>query len=296
VSLLTATQGTPNRVFALLRLLREAGEALPADVIAGWLVPRNTIGREEVSRPKEALEQTLSAARSLCLISDGTPVSAMVEVPNAIEGFADLAHHQLCSLPGDDANALVLKVYAWFVIRAERESASLHRPDREALVAEIDGAFPRSENEEAKTFNTTKFRPWVRWVSFLGLGTELPNTPFFPYPVERLLRELRMIATDQGFDRDLDFRAVQSEISKRMPYLDEGEVFLEMSRRMGLRTRTLSRVLSTALRELHQEGQIQLTALGDSAERVAFAPDPIDQTGLPGANRIRILGEVQRAI
>jgi hypothetical protein len=69
-----------------------------------------------------------------------------------------------------------------------------------------------------------------------------------------------------------------------------------MSQRIGFRTRTLSRVLSNVLRDLHQEGQIQLTALGDSAERVPFAPDPVDQTGLPGANRIRIFGEVQRAL
>ena len=296
MSLLTATQGTPNRVYALLRLLREAGEALPADAIAGWLVPRYTIGREEAIRPKEALEQTISAARSLCLVSDGSPVSSTVDVPDTIEEFADLAHRQLCALPESDANAVVLKVYAWFVIRAERDPASLHRPDREALVAEIDGAFPRSEGEDAKTFNPTKFKPWARWVSFLGMGSDLPNAPFFPYPAERVLRELRAIAIERGFDCDLDFREVQQELSKRISYLDGGEIFLELSQRIGLRTRTLSRVLSSALRDLHQEGQIQLTALGDSADRVPFAPDPVDQTGLPGANRIRICGEVHRAI
>ncbi len=296
MSLLTATQGTPGRVYALLRLLHEAGEALPSEAIAGWLVPRNILGRDEVSRPKEALEQTISAARSLRLISDGSPVSPTFSVPGTIEAFADLAHRQLCALPDDDANSVLLKVYAWFVIRAEQDPGSLYRPGREALVAEIDGAFPRSEGEEARTFNSTKFAPWARWVSFLGLGSELPNTPFFPYPAERVLRELRAIGAEQGFDTDLDFREVRNQLSKRISYLDGGEFFLEMSRRIGFRTRTLSRVLSNVLRDLHQEGQIQLTALGDSAERVQFAPDPVDQTGLPGANRIRIVGEVQRAV
>lgn len=296
MSLLTATQGTPGRVYALLRLLHEAGEALPTDTIAGWLVPRNLTGREEVTRPKEALEQTISAARSLCLISDSSPVSLSVTVPDTIEDFTDLAHHQLCALPADDANAVVLKVYAWFVIRVEQDPASLYRPGREALVAEIDGAFPRSEGEDAKTFNSTKFAPWGRWVSFLGLGSELPNAPFFPYPAERVLRELRAIAAERGFDSDLDFREVRDQLSGRMSYLDGGSIFGEMSQRVGFRSRTLSRVLSNVLRDLHQEGQIQLTALGDSAERVPFAPDPVDQTGLPGANRIRIVGEVKRAL
>jgi hypothetical protein len=279
-----------------VRLLHEAGEALPTDTIAGWLVPRNIIGRDEVVRPKEALEQTISAARSLRLISENSPVSPTVPVPDAIEGFADVAHRQLCALPNDDANIVVLKVYAWFVIRADQDPGSLYRPGREALAAEIDGAFPRSEGEEARTFNSTKFAPWARWVSFLGLGSELPNAPFFPYPAERVLRELRAIAAVDGFDTDLDFRDVRNQLSRRMSYLDGGEIFGEMSQRLGLRTRTLSRVLSSVLRDLHQEGQIQLTALGDSAERVPFAPDPMDQTGLPGANRIRIVGEVQHAL
>jgi len=47
--------------------------------------------------------------------------------------------------------------------------------------------------------------------------------------------------------------------------------------------------------ELHQEGEIRLIALGDSADRVQFAPDPNDLTGLPGANRIRIFEEASRA-
>ena len=57
MSLLTATQGTPGRVYALLRLLHEAGEPLSAEAIAGWLVPRNTVGKDEISRPKEACTQ-----------------------------------------------------------------------------------------------------------------------------------------------------------------------------------------------------------------------------------------------
>ena len=296
MSLLTATQGTPGRVYALLRLLHEAGEPLPAETIAGWLAPHYAAGKE-VARPKDAaLEQTISAARSLCLISDGAPVSLTVTVPGTIEDFTDLAHRQLCALPGNDANAVVLKVYAWFVIRAELYPGSLYRPGREALAAEIDKAFLRSEGEDAKTFNDTKIKPWVRWVSFLGLGAELPNAPFFPYPAERVLRELRAIAIERGFDCELDFREVRDQLAIRMSYLDGGEFFREMSQRIGFRARTLSRVLSNVLRDLHQEGHIQLTALGDSAERVQFAPDPVDQTGLPGANRIRIVGEVQRAV
>jgi len=296
MSLLTATQGTPNRVFGLLRLLSEAGTPLSVETIAGWLVPENTIGNNEVVRPKEGLEQTLSAARSLRLLSDGSPVTATAEVPNTIQAFADLAHQHLCDLPATDANAVVLKVYAWFVLREDRDAASLHRRERDGLASEIDGAFPRAKDEDPKAFNSTKIAPWVRWVSFLGLGMELPNTIFFPYPAERVLRELRRIAADAGFDRDMDFREVQKELSKRAPYLDHGDVFLEMSDRTGWRPRTLSRVLSGALRELHQEGEIRLIALGDSADRVQFAPDPNDLTGLPGANRIRVFEEASRAV
>ena len=296
VSLLTATSGSPNRVYALLRLLHSADAPLTVDDITGWLNPRNLVGGSEVYRPKEGLDQTLSAARSLRLISEGAPVSPIVSVPDTIEAFADVAHRQLCSLPADDANVVVLRVYAWFLIRSDQNPSSLYRPGREALVAEIDGAFPRSDGGEAKIFNSTKLAPWVRWVTFLGMGSELPNTPFYPHPAERVLRELRAIAAESDFDRDLDFREVQSLLSARMPYLDGGEYFLEMSQRVGFRGRFMSRVLSNVLRDLHEERQIQLIALGDSADRVPFAPDPMDRTGLPGANRIRIIKEVQHAL
>jgi hypothetical protein len=296
MSLLTDTQGTPNRVYALLRLLDEAGAPLPLETVAGWLVPRNRTENDEVPRPKDALGQTLGAARSLDLIADGAPITLKVKTPPTIGEFADLAHRQLCSLNEADANGVILRVYAWFVLRADREAAGLHRVGREELVAEIDGVFSRVEESEARTFNTTKLAPWVRWVSFLGLGTDLPNTPFFPSPVERVRRELRGIAQEMGFDRSLDFREVQGELSKRMPYLDGGELFSEMAERVGWKSRTVSRILSSSVRDLHLEGEIKLTALGDSAKRVAFPTDPNDLTGLTGADTIQILEGVPDAV
>jgi hypothetical protein len=296
MSLLTDTQGSPNRVFGLLRLLSEAGAPLPLETVTCWLTPRNKIGNAEVPRPKDAFGQTLGAARSLNLIEDGTPITLKVEVPSTIQEFADLVHRHLSNSTDEDANSVVLKVYAWFVLRADRHAAGLHRTVRDELVAEIDRAFSRPDDQEARTFNTTKLAPWVRWVSFLGLGMELPSTPFFPSPVERVLRELRGIAGKMEFDRNLDFREVQKELSKRMPYLDGGDLFSEMSERTGWRPKTVSRVLSSALRELHQEGEIRLTALGDSAERVHFANDPNDLTRLTGADSILIVQEAQRAL
>jgi hypothetical protein len=296
MSLLTDTQGSPNRVFGLLRLLAEAGTPLPLETVEAWLTPRNKIGNAEVPRPKDALGQTLGAARSLNLIADGTPITLKVEVPSSIQEFSDLAHRQLLSSTDEDANSVVLKVYAWFVLRADRQVTSLHRTVRDELVAEIDGAFPRPNDQEARTFNTTKLAPWVRWMTFLGLGMELPSTPFFPSPVERVLRELRQIAEKTGFDLNLDFREIQKEFSKRMPYLDGGALFSEMAERTGWRPKTVSRVLSHALRELHDEGAIRLTALGDSAKRVPFAHDPNDLTRLTGADSILIVQEAPNAV
>jgi hypothetical protein len=296
MSLLTDTQGSPNRVFGLLRLLSEAGAPIPLETVAGWLTPRNKIGNAEVPRPKDAFGQTLGAARSLNLIEDGTPVTLSVGVPSTIQEFADLVHRHLSSSTDEDANSVVLKVYAWFVLRADRQVGGLHRIVSQELVAEIDGAFSRADDKEARTFNTTKLAPWVRWVSFLGLGMDLPSTLFFPSPVERVLRELRGIAGKMEFDRKLDFRDVQRELSMRMPYLDGGALFSEMAERTGWRPKTVSRVLSSALRELHQEGEIRLTALGDSAKRIPFANDPNDLTRLTGADSILIVQEAPHAV
>jgi len=296
MSLLTDTQGSPNRVFGLVRLLAEAGTSLPLETVEGWLTPHNKIGNAEVPRPQDALGQTLGAARSLNLIANGTPITLKVEVPSTIQEFADLVHRQLSSSSDEDANSVVLKVYAWFVLRADRQVTSLHRTVLEELVDEIDGAFPRPDDKEARTFNTTKWPHWVRWMTFLGLGTKLPNTLFFPSPVERVLRELRGIASKMGFDRNHDFREVQQELSIRMPYLDGGALFAEMTERTGWRPKTVSSVLSSTLRELHQEGAIRLTALGDSAKRVPFAHDANDLTRLTGADSILIVQEAPNAV
>lgn len=295
MSLLTATQGTPNRVFALLRFLQEAKTTVTMETLANWFAPKNRADGADVARPKEALEQTISAARSLGLIPENAPIVVVDNVPDTIQEFANIAHARLRGLPATDANAVILKVYAWFVLRAERDAAGLHRIDRDSLVTEIDSAFPRSDAEDAKTFNTTKFKPWARWVSFVGLGVELPNTPFFPDPTERIRCELQDIAKAIGLNRDTEFRLVLDELRNRMPYLDSGPTFSEMVEQTGWKPRYLSRVLSNAFRELHQEGMIRLTALGDSADRIQFSPDPNDVTGLPGANKIRICVEADSA-
>lgn len=125
----------------------------------------------------------------------------------------------------------------------------------------------------------------------MGLGGDLPGCSFYAYPVERLSRELRAAAHSLGFDCELEFRMVQSMLKDRMPYLDGGSIYEEVARQTGPRTRTLSRVFSAALRELHREGEIRLTTWGDATDRVDFFQDPQDTTGLAGVNRICILSE-----
>src|SRR5208283_3468304 len=136
------------------------------ETIAGWLVPQNIIGNIEVVRPKEGLEQTLSAARSLALISDGPAVTAIAEVPDTLTAFADLAHRHLCELPRTDANAVVLKVYAWFVLRADRDAASLHRRDRDgvATCVALTSVSSKSGSPSTRSKRTRSGKPLRIWV------------------------------------------------------------------------------------------------------------------------------------
>jgi hypothetical protein len=64
-----------------------------------------------------------------------------------------------------------------------------------------------------------------------------------------------------------------------MPYLDGGALLNETLARAGASApRQLTRVLSVALRDLHDEGRLVMGLLGDSSDMIQLAPDPRHKT------------------
>ncbi|MEY9699496.1 hypothetical protein ABIE71_002239 [Bradyrhizobium diazoefficiens] len=278
MSLLSSTQGTPDRVLSLLQVLAaHDGQMDRADLLA-WLNPpftQTTSGA--VIGP--AAEQTLGAASSLnfirqedgrCWINDGLEFSSL-------DDLADLTHQRLLSLDLDHADAVLPQAFAYIVARSEQAkgTAWLHTATNKALADAINQALPTRSNTaaEGRRFNEYKFAPFWRWMTLIGLALDLPGDGPHPYVLSRLARELAQSDLPRG--EQIPVRLFLDVIAKRMPYLDGGVLYNSAAEKLGLpaQGRALSPILSTALRDLHEEGTLALGSLTDAASLVHLADD-----------------------
>lgn len=282
MSLLTDTQGTPDRVFSLLRVLHAVGGEFTLDEAKAWLDPQYRGRDPNLESQETAVRQTLGSAASLGFIeSNRGRYRLLVAPPASAEAFADLVHATLCRQEPDSPDGVVLGAYAAVVVLSERNGGTLWTSQaRSDFAAQIDLAL-RGEEDADRRFNREKYAAWFRWMSFLGLGTEVPGnnaaSAFYPSPASRLDRELGQAQLPGELPAE-EFLAV---ISRRMPYLDGGNLFREIAARLGvtLPARTLSLILSAALRDLHDDGRLTLDTPGDAASAWSLARDPSHAVG-----------------
>jgi hypothetical protein len=110
-------------------------------------------------------------------------------------------------------------------------------------------------------------------MDLIGLNVALPSNQSFPYVaarVERLMRkEFPQCSDEVPADR---FIAL---IGSNLPYLDGGKLFnrfVSVSKFQPQR-RTVSRVLSTALRDLAEDKLISFSLHGDASDNYSLSPD-----------------------
>lgn len=278
MSLLSSTQGTPDRVLSLLQVLAaHDGQMGRADLLA-WLnppfiqaTPRAIIG--------PAAEQTLGAALSLnfvsqedgrCQVNDGQEFASL-------DDLADLTHQRLLSLDSEHADAVLPQAFAYIVARSEQAkgTAWLHAATNKALADALNAVLPRRVNTaaEGRRFNEYKFAPFWRWMILIGLALDLPGDGPHPYVSSRLARELAQSDLPRG--EQIPIRRFLEVIAERMPYLDGGALYNSAAEKLGLPThgRGVSPILSTALRDLDEEGVLALGSLTDAAGLVNLADD-----------------------
>jgi hypothetical protein len=290
MSLLSDIQGTPERVWSLLRLMSAVGGSLSVSEIDAWMNPNFRSGggmsRETLSPSAvpPSVTQTIGCAVSLGLIEmvQKGQYKLSVELPQSLDGFADLVHGVLAAQADDEPNSVMLEAYAAAVALIEKHGGtSWANRTRTDLAGEIDHALRAvDERDGDRRFNSTKYASWARWMIFLGLGREVPmpggRDTFYPYPAERLDRELTLLTDKLPPEQEHDFDAVLIHLSRRMPYLDGGRWLMATAERLGagLRPRTVTLVLSGALRDLHDDGRLFLATLGDAADAFALGRDP----------------------
>ena len=108
---------------------------------------------------------------------------------------------------------------------------------------------------------------------FLGLALDLPGDRYHPYVAPRLARELVLSNLPRG--EQIPIRQFLDFVAERMPYLDGGELYNSAAEKLGLPTkgRALSPIFSSALRDLNEEGLLELGARSDATGLVNLAND-----------------------
>ena len=248
------------------------------DDLMAWLNPLFRRGDGTVQSQESAAGQTILAALSLEMIaSDGRGyVLAIDHAPRTFLEFADLVHRRLCTSAPDDPDHVLLAAYAWVVANVEKFDGFswLSVWGRKQLADGINHDLPaRDQSDEGRRFNDTKIAPWRAWLNCLGLQQDLPAGGTYPYVAERLSRELSHAGL--ATNRELSASDVLEVVAQRMPYLDGGHLLNETLRRSGVTPpRRLTRILSVALRDLHDEGRLKMGLRGDSSGAIQLAADP----------------------
>lgn len=283
MSLLSDTNHTPQRVYALLRLLAAQDGPLAYDAIVRWLKPRWRGGSHPAADEDANIRQLVGATTSLGLIeSRARSLYALTApAPETHQAFADEVHDRLVALEFDHPDSIMLEAFAAMVVVTERQGGvtwiDQNAKDRADMINEAVIASPTgADDDPARRFNSTKSPPWKRWMVFLGLASPMPKSDLYPYPAERLDRELARMRNNGDLPRTIEVEDFLALIGKRMPYLDGGRLFLASAKRIGLPplNRQVSRVLSGVLRDLHDDGVLVLDTVGDARDTYVLAPEP----------------------
>ncbi|WOJ88376.1 hypothetical protein RZS28_11050 [Methylocapsa polymorpha] len=281
MSLLSNTQGSPERVWSVLTALATFGgqsraelESLlnPGSLKAGVTTLVNTAN----------VRQVISAASSLGGV-DGDRSSVSTHVGVAVidqPSMSDWVHDVLCGIESSAKDAVVLETYAWLIARSERMGSMswIYELTAESFADQAAAGLIGDDDDGGKKMNKEKVVAWRRWLVFLGLATAMPAPmPANPSPAARIHRELQRASAQGSMQSADEFLGLLSE---RMPYLDRGRLYLQACERLSQPSspRRLSPVLSAALRELQDEGALDLQQLGDSPDVVSLSPDPTHPT------------------
>jgi hypothetical protein len=246
-------------VLDLLHAIRQKNA--PADSVKSLLQPK---GLPELTASSNQAALQLNAARELKLmaqdeeghlrltysIRDGKP-SAKEAIINAVDRIV---------LASADVEPWFGRLYGYVISQANDEIPS-ESPARKDLCTQFNNALP-GHIERANQLNDTKLPHYLRWYSYAGMGWRDPSKSFVPDPTERVRRALPKVF--DGAQR-LDAAPFMSSLALACPELDGGALFMDTATdHYNPADRVCTRALAVALRNLHDEGDIQLDCPKDS--------------------------------
>lgn len=279
MSILSNPQGTPERVWSLVSGLGALGGKLPRSEFSSILNPGYFAGGLAIAaQPANAANGT-GAATALELVKrNGNEIELNRDAGelNTTSQFSDYVHDFVCSRDAGNIESVIAEAYAWLVVEshARRDLGWLYELGANEFADQVDAGLV-GEDDDGRLMNPTKVTAWRRWLLFMGLSVKLPSAIVdYPMPAKRIEIELRR--ANVGQSTSMPAGSFVDLLASRCPYLDRGRLFQQACARKGYTAdrRTLSAVLSNALRELNAEGKILLKLSRDTADAISLCPDP----------------------
>ncbi|KQY25906.1 hypothetical protein ASD32_25840 [Rhizobium sp. Root483D2] len=277
--MLSSTQGTSERVWSLIALLREHDGKISRAEAAAWLNPEFLKDGQTVGEKSGTFGQIQGAATSMgaaSLVGQELQLNPACEA-ETYDQFADWLYRQLIELTPQEKDALFLELFAWMMCESAKRQTSgwLIGMTNSEFADRAEAALPSGAIDDVESrMNQTKV-PFVRrWLVFLGLMEEINANP--PSEIDmsrRLRREIKRL----GLDREVPIEAEEflRIVRQKMPFIDGGRMYLDAARRINFTPdpRQLSPVLSEALRDLHDDGTLELNVLGDLSSNLRLHPN-----------------------
>lgn len=278
---------TPQRMYALVKLL-EKSDSLPRASILQALQPR------AINENTDAAERVYRGAFNCDLIleSDDRERRASLSFHSDNElNYAQFRTHMQSSIlrvtEEGKNNYLLNQIAAWYAVQNERVF-SFSRADIEMRFnEELYPSVPTKVFRERSDYNA-----WRSWAEFLGWGWEIKigKSSFNAFVPDATLRVKPLLPHLIPSDRTIPFVAFMENLKPLCPELDGGVLFercWEASRGGHAHGNRLSLMLSTALRVLHGQGEVELIRQPDAAEQWSLFPA---QTHITNVTHIRRLG------
>jgi hypothetical protein len=283
---------TPHRLHALVRLVVHLGNPTKDDLF-NLLQPAGLIKNQEVAnnvyQAAVAHDLVIEQGDSRVLLHDSLNPTEIVPV----KGFRVHMRKQLLGITDENTDNYLLNLFtAWYAVQDERALTTSKRELVNAFNRDLFPTSGRSDVDEGRAFNTTKYNAWLRWATFLGYGWVIrlgSSDTLAPDAYGRLVPLIPRLL-DEKADA-VPFRDFATSLAGDCPELDRGSLFQrcwQASRSAEHRGNQLSLMLSTGLRVLDREGIIRLQYESDAEDVWHLYPaeaDPLPRVTHIGLGR-----------
>jgi hypothetical protein len=251
----------PIQLETLLDVLYEIRQkTATSDTLKSLLQPK---GLPDVSTGSSQATNQLHGAKDLQLVTQEE--SGDIRLTYSIRDGKPTAKEAILSafdrrvLTSPEVEPWFGRLYGYVIVRDGTISSEGNA--RQDLCTEFNEALPNGI-ERGNQLNSTKLAHYLRWYSYAGMGWNDPSKRFILDPTERLLRVLPSIFI--GIQR-VDAASFMSSLAQVCPELDGGALFKDMSSDLyNPADRVCTQALAMALRNLHDDGIIQLDCPRDS--------------------------------